>query len=55
MTERRAGELEPGRVRVGAGADIVPVEDVLAERRVPARGSEGESVASANPSGAGCA
>ena len=54
VAEGRAGELERGGVRVVGGDDVVPVEDVLAERVVPARGA-GESVASANPSGAGWA
>ena len=38
----RAREVERGRVRVGARADVVPVEDVLAERGVPARGRRRE-------------
>ena len=37
VPDRRAGELERVLVRVRAGQDVVPVEDVLAERGVPPR------------------
>ena len=36
VTERSAGELERQSSWIGAGADIVPVEDVLAQGSVPA-------------------
>src|SRR5436190_22909509 len=37
MAERRAREFERESVRIGAGADIVPVKDVQAELTVPPR------------------
>ena len=52
VPDRRAGELERILVRVWAGDEVVPVEDVLAELASHLAGA-GASVAAANPSGAG--
>jgi hypothetical protein len=38
VLERRAGEFEGVAVRVGGGADVVPVEHVLPQPVVPAGG-----------------
>src|SRR5947209_1460386 len=40
VAEHRASELDRGRVWIWAGADHVPVEDELAERRIPLRRRE---------------
>ena len=38
VQERRSRELQAGRVRIGGGADVLPVEDVLAQGGIPLRG-----------------
>src|SRR6266702_4814227 len=42
MAERRAGELQRRGMRIGAGPDVVPVEDELPEGAVPARWRRGK-------------
>src|ERR1700722_6657012 len=45
VAERGAGELQGRRARIGGGADLVPVQDVLAQGLVPAGTGRGQASA----------
>ena len=52
MVKGRAEKVHGGGMRVGGGADVIPVQDVFPQGLVPA-GGRGDKAAPAKPGGAG--